>query len=169
MDFYKSADLIIHDCECTPFRSGVHAHFDELATLPPEIKAKISLVHYQDSVLQDWETWQAKAKAAGFVGFVMAGQEMEIYFLTPDSPTGKIPSMQPTKPRPPTWFDLWCCLTAVLLALLIPLFWAVPEHYFVVMPGPTFLGGFGISSLVLDWYESRKDKQQENHSLVMER
>lgn len=77
LDFYKSADVIFHDCECTPFRSGVHAHFDELATLPPEIRAKIQLVHYQDLVLDNWDEWDAKAKSAGFVGFARAGVEQE--------------------------------------------------------------------------------------------
>jgi ribonuclease BN (tRNA processing enzyme) len=77
LDFYKSANAIFHDCECTPFRSGVHAHFDELATLPEDIRAKIQLVHYQDVVLADWDAWEVKAKAAGFVGFVRAGVEQE--------------------------------------------------------------------------------------------
>jgi hypothetical protein len=70
--------------------------------------------------------------------------------------------MTPTK-RPPTWFDLWCCLTAVLLVLLVPCFHTVPKHYFLVMPVPAFLGGFGISSLIIDWYESSKTEQHEGH------
>ena len=35
------------------------------------------MVHYHDLVLADWDTWEAKAKAAGFVGFVRAGVEQE--------------------------------------------------------------------------------------------
>jgi ribonuclease BN (tRNA processing enzyme) len=47
--YYKEADLIVHDCE-TMYKSGVHAHYDQLVTLPPEIKAKMLLTHYQDNV-----------------------------------------------------------------------------------------------------------------------
>jgi ribonuclease BN (tRNA processing enzyme) len=76
MDFYKSADVIIHDAECTPYKSGVHAHFDDLASLPPEIKAKIWLVHFQDDVLNNWSEQQDKAHAAGFHGFLEPGAEL---------------------------------------------------------------------------------------------
>jgi hypothetical protein len=31
------------------------------------------------------------------------------------------------------------------------------------MPVPAFLGGFGISSLIIDWYESSKTEQHEGH------
>lgn len=78
MDFYKSADSIIHDCECTPFKSGVHAHFNDLATLPPEIKEKIWLVHYQDTVLDNAEEWEKKVEDAGFCGFVRSGTRLEL-------------------------------------------------------------------------------------------
>lgn len=47
MDFYKMADVIIQDCENTPYKSGVHAHVDDLLTLPDDIKKKMKLVHYQ--------------------------------------------------------------------------------------------------------------------------
>lgn len=46
MDFYKKADTIIQDCETLPFKSGVHAHFDDIATLPLDIREKMLLVHY---------------------------------------------------------------------------------------------------------------------------
>jgi ribonuclease BN (tRNA processing enzyme) len=55
--FYNQADMIIHDCEFlylpdgTPIESGVHAHFEKLKTLPEEIRRKIWLVHYQDSMM----------------------------------------------------------------------------------------------------------------------
>ena len=39
--FYEQADLIIQDCETYPFKSRVHAHYDDLKLLPPEIKAKM--------------------------------------------------------------------------------------------------------------------------------
>jgi ribonuclease BN (tRNA processing enzyme) len=78
MDFYKSADTIVHDCECTPFKSGVHAHFDDLVTLPPEVKTKIMLVHFQDVVLQKPDEWEQKALDAGLRGFVYPGARVEL-------------------------------------------------------------------------------------------
>ncbi|MCP4399331.1 MAG: MBL fold metallo-hydrolase [bacterium] len=66
-DFYKSADLILHDCETLAYKSGVHANYTELCSLPEEIKAKIWLYHYQDGALPD-------AKADGFLGFIKKGQ-----------------------------------------------------------------------------------------------
>lgn len=75
MDFYKSATHIFHDCECTPFKSGVHAHYDDLKTLSPDIKAKMHLVHYQDNVDAEWHT---KATQDGFIGgFVPKGKIYE--------------------------------------------------------------------------------------------
>jgi ribonuclease BN (tRNA processing enzyme) len=65
---YTKADVIFHDCETTPFKSGVHAHYDDLKTLPPEIKSKLWLYHYNDGKLPD-------SKSDGFLGFVTKGQE----------------------------------------------------------------------------------------------
>jgi ribonuclease BN (tRNA processing enzyme) len=70
--YYKEADLIIHDCE-TAYKSGVHAHYDSLKTLSPEIKKKILLTHYQDNVVDDFDNWQKKAVEDGFGGFVQPG------------------------------------------------------------------------------------------------
>ena len=73
MDFYNEADLIFQDCETANFASNVHAHFHDLKSLPPEVKAKMWLVHYQaDGCVTDEE-----AKQAGFLGFVKRGQEFE--------------------------------------------------------------------------------------------
>lgn len=69
-DFYKMADIIYHDTETAPFFSGVHAHYKELVTLPPEIKGKMWLYHYQMGTLPD-------AAADGFMGFVKKGQSFE--------------------------------------------------------------------------------------------
>jgi len=66
-DFYNMADLIFHDCETAPFKSGVHAHYESLYTLPAEVKKKMWLYHYQDGPLPD-------ARADGFLGFVKKGQ-----------------------------------------------------------------------------------------------
>ena len=67
----KRVDLIFHDCETSLFKTGVHAHYEELRTLPEDVKRKIWLYHYQpDSVYNP--------EADGFRGFVIKGQEFEI-------------------------------------------------------------------------------------------
>lgn len=77
MDMYRDVDFIIQDTETSPYKSGVHAHFDDLCTLPAEIKAKMALVHYQDNVMGSdglvLPSWDDKAKAAGFYGFIDRG------------------------------------------------------------------------------------------------
>jgi len=55
---------IFHDCQL--FTGGVHASLDELATLPPEIKAKMRLMHYGDAALAQPD----RATNLGFLGFV---------------------------------------------------------------------------------------------------
>ena len=67
MDFYKEADLIFQDCE-TSFPSGVHAHYDELKTLPEDIKNKMWLYHFNKGKTQD-------PIADGFNGFVNCRQQ----------------------------------------------------------------------------------------------
>lgn len=69
-DFYNMADLIFQDCETTPNKSNVHAHYDELVTLDPKIKKKMWLYHYNQGELPD-------AKKAGFRGFVKRGQTFD--------------------------------------------------------------------------------------------
>ena len=81
MDFYKEADLIIHDCETYPFKSNVHAHYNDLITLPDDIKSKMMLQHYQDNILgKEKEGWVESTKDSGFTcwsgdyyGFVPRG------------------------------------------------------------------------------------------------
>lgn len=68
MDFYNMADVIFHDCEIFPFKSGVHANYMDLKTLPKEIKEKMWLVHYQEMERPD-------AEGDGFKGFVEKGQK----------------------------------------------------------------------------------------------
>lgn len=70
--YYTESDIIIHDCE-TMYKSGVHAHYDDLKTLPVEIKSKLRLTHYQDNVLENWDEWSQKAHDDGFFGFVKPG------------------------------------------------------------------------------------------------
>lgn len=66
-DFYNLADIIFHDCETAPFKSGVHANYADLKTLPEEVKAKMWLYHVNDGDLPD-------AEADGFAGIVEKGQ-----------------------------------------------------------------------------------------------
>jgi len=73
-DFYREATIVFHDCETAPFRSGVHAHFDELSDLSNATKAKLHLIHYQDNVVQEWGSWQERARTAGFARFVHKGE-----------------------------------------------------------------------------------------------
>lgn len=76
-DFYNKSTIIFHDVETLPFKSGVHAHFEDLCTLNKETKAKIWLVHYNDNVLKESDIWIGKAEEAGFRGFVNQGQVFE--------------------------------------------------------------------------------------------
>lgn len=69
--YYQEATLIFHDCETLRVPSGVHAHFNQLDTLDPEIKAKLWLYHYNDGKLPD-------AQSHGFLGFVQCGQVIEL-------------------------------------------------------------------------------------------
>lgn len=68
--FYQKSGIIFQDCETTSKRSGIHAHYEELKTLPPDVRAKMWLYHYQDGDLPD-------AAADGFRGFVTKGQVFE--------------------------------------------------------------------------------------------
>lgn len=69
-DLYSMSDVIFHDCENGPYKSGVHAHFEELATLPPEIRMKMWLYHTNDNTEFD-------ANVAGFKGYVKKGDVFE--------------------------------------------------------------------------------------------
>ncbi|HOZ73123.1 MAG TPA: MBL fold metallo-hydrolase [Spirochaetales bacterium] len=56
-------ESVFHDCQL--FTGGVHASLDELAGLPPALKAKTLLMHYGDAV----DSAEAKAETLGFKGF----------------------------------------------------------------------------------------------------
>ncbi|NIQ01874.1 MAG: MBL fold metallo-hydrolase [Nitrospinaceae bacterium] len=52
--FHREAEVMFHDCQL--FQGGVHASYQELMTLPKEIRGKIFLYHFGDN----WdhpETW----------------------------------------------------------------------------------------------------------------
>jgi len=68
-DFYKQADIIINDCETSSFKSGVHANYLDLITLPDDTKKKMMLVHYQDNVIDQADAWKESAKGAGFTSW----------------------------------------------------------------------------------------------------
>ena len=69
----KKVSLIFHDCETSPFKSNIHAHYEDLCTLPAEIKQKMWLYHYQPDP-------HYKPEADGFKGFIKKGQEF--YFTS---------------------------------------------------------------------------------------
>jgi ribonuclease BN (tRNA processing enzyme) len=50
LDKYRNIEVIFHDCDIKGFSRGVHAAYDELCTLPPEVRAKTYLCHYSDAV-----------------------------------------------------------------------------------------------------------------------
>ncbi len=72
--YYKEADLVFHDCETAPFKSGVHSHYEDLRNLSSSIKGKMWLYHYQDNVVNDWDEWVKKVEGDGFAGIVKKGQ-----------------------------------------------------------------------------------------------
>ena len=68
------ADLIFQDCQFNEDGpSAVHITYRELReTVPPEIKARMHLVHLSEAYHDH------NAKADGFAGFVMPGQRFEV-------------------------------------------------------------------------------------------
>ncbi len=72
--YFEQATFIFHDCETYDWKndiikSGVHAHYSELKTLPSAFKSKTWLYHYQDGELPPKD---------GFGGFVAKGQSFEL-------------------------------------------------------------------------------------------
>jgi ribonuclease BN (tRNA processing enzyme) len=81
-DFMKMANLIILDCETTPYNSGVHGNFNEWKEFPQSLKSKFLMTHYQDNVLSEdgfyiSDEWYVKAKEAGFIGFALKGTSID--------------------------------------------------------------------------------------------
>jgi ribonuclease BN (tRNA processing enzyme) len=69
--YYAAADLIFHDCEVGPIRTGVHPHYDDLLSLPAAMRQKIWLYDYQTLP-------QIDVTGDGFKGVVKAGQRFEL-------------------------------------------------------------------------------------------
>ena len=57
-------EVIFHDVQFFP--GGIHAQFEELKTLPADIRARILLMHYPDN----YEQYEKQVLEAGFKGFV---------------------------------------------------------------------------------------------------
>lgn len=72
MRFWQEADVILQDCESGP-KSGVHAHYDELKSLPPEIRAKMWLYHYGTGARQKYDP-----VVDGFRGFLRKHDRLEV-------------------------------------------------------------------------------------------
>jgi len=70
---YHVADQIFHDCETYDNKSNVHYHYEDLTTLPDDIKAKMWLYHYSEDALDKYNPIED-----GFRGFVKKGDEFEI-------------------------------------------------------------------------------------------
>lgn len=66
----ERVDLIFHDCETMRPPSSMHAHYDELCTIPLGLKRKMWLYHYQPDPIRVPEE-------EGFRGFVQKGQEFD--------------------------------------------------------------------------------------------
>lgn len=73
-EYYEQADIIFHDCETSPFPTPVHAHYEQLLTLPKTTRNKMWLYGYQPGHLPD-------AFHDGFRGFVKRGQTFEFSLL----------------------------------------------------------------------------------------
>jgi ribonuclease BN (tRNA processing enzyme) len=69
--YRRSAKLIFHDCETAPYKSKVHAGYDDLSKLDEEVKLKMWLYHFQPNPPQN-------CKQDGFAGFVSKGQTFVI-------------------------------------------------------------------------------------------
>jgi ribonuclease BN (tRNA processing enzyme) len=74
IDFYGIADVILNDCETTPFKSRVHAHYTDLSKLSDDIRKKMWLYHYNTALTPEQIE---KAANDGFAGFAIKGQSFE--------------------------------------------------------------------------------------------
>lgn len=61
-------ECIFHDCDVSGYAEGVHASYNQLKTLAPEIKKKMYLCHYNSAACK------INSKADGFAGFARRGK-----------------------------------------------------------------------------------------------
>lgn len=47
---YKNIEYIFHDCDISGYSAGVHASYDQLCSLSPDIRSKMYLCHYNEAV-----------------------------------------------------------------------------------------------------------------------
>ncbi len=66
-EWVPKVDLFFQDCETLPFKTRVHAHYEELCTLPETIRQKMWLYHYNPNP-------PFRPERDGFLGFVRKGQ-----------------------------------------------------------------------------------------------
>ena len=71
--YYEKADVIFHDCENTPYKSGVHYHYEDLRKLPEKIRNKIYLYHYDKKYIDEYNPVND-----GFLGFVKKGDSFDM-------------------------------------------------------------------------------------------
>lgn len=64
-------EYIFHDCDLSGTAAGVHATYDQLKTLPADIKEKMYLCHYGDGAAE------INPKNDGFAGFLKAATYMD--------------------------------------------------------------------------------------------
>lgn len=49
VEFYRTFDIILHDCLLLPpFSGSIHAHLEELLALPEDVQQRIHIMHYGD-------------------------------------------------------------------------------------------------------------------------
>jgi ribonuclease BN (tRNA processing enzyme) len=70
--YYRTADIIFHDCETSTDQTSVHTHYNNLKELDNAIKNKMWLYHYNPGILPD-------ARKDGFLGFVKKGQQFLLF------------------------------------------------------------------------------------------
>lgn len=68
--YYQQSDLIFHDCETGSIPTTVHSHYNQLLTIPEEIRGKMWLCGYQPGP-------KPNPQQDGFLGFVKRGQVFE--------------------------------------------------------------------------------------------
>ncbi len=61
--------LIIHDTKTDNEEENVHATYKQLSSLPPQIKSKMLLIHYDDNYME------FSPEKDGFIGFAQTGEK----------------------------------------------------------------------------------------------
>lgn len=68
---YPTIEYIFHDCDISGYSAGVHASYDQLCSLSPDIRSKMYLCHYNEAVNS------IDAIVDGFAGLAKNG----VYYL----------------------------------------------------------------------------------------